>query len=47
MMPQPLIDTQILAAFSGARSPGFAMVEEYTGLRWIKANPAPTGWRAR
>jgi ribonuclease D len=49
LMPQPLIDTQILAAFCGRpMSWGFAsMVEEYSGWRWIKANPAPTGWRAR
>ncbi len=49
LMPQPLIDTQILAAFCGRpMSWGFAsMVEEYSGVALDKVNPAPTGWRAR
>jgi hypothetical protein len=49
LMPQPLIDTQILAASAGARCPG-ALRRWWKSIpawRWIKANPAPTGWRAR
>ncbi len=49
LMPQPLIDTQILAAFCGAQCPGASprWWKSIPGWRWIKANPAPTGWRAR
>lgn len=48
IMPQPLIDTQILAAFSGRPlSWGFAaMVEEYTGLALDKSE-SRTDWLAR
>ncbi len=48
IMPQPLIDTQILAAFSGRPlSWGFAaMVEEYTGLTLDKSE-SRTDWLAR
>lgn len=47
-LPQPLIDTQILAAFSGRPlSWGFAsMVEEYTGLALDKSE-SRTDWLAR
>lgn len=47
-LPQPLIDTQILAAFSGRPlSWGFAaMVEEYTGLA-IDKSESRTDWLAR
>lgn len=48
IMPQPLIDTQILAAFAGRPlSWGFAaMVEEYTGLV-IDKSESRTDWLAR
>ena len=48
VMPQPLIDTQILAAFSNRPlSWGFAaMVEEYTGLTLDKSE-SRTDWLAR
>jgi ribonuclease D len=48
IMPQPLIDTQILAAFSNRPlSWGFAaMVEEYTGLTLDKSE-SRTDWLAR
>ncbi|QOV70616.1 ribonuclease D [Citrobacter sp. BDA59-3] len=47
-MPQPMIDTQILAAFSGrALSWGFAaMVEQYTGVALDKSE-SRTDWLAR
>nr|WP_318381368.1 ribonuclease D [uncultured Enterobacter sp.] len=47
-LPQPLIDTQILAAFSGRpQSWGFApMVEEFTGLTLDKSE-SRTDWLAR
>jgi ribonuclease D len=46
-MPQPLIDTQILAAFSGRPlSWGFAaMVESIRAWRWI--SESRTDWLAR
>ncbi|HAT2206499.1 TPA: ribonuclease D [Kluyvera intermedia] len=48
VMPQPMIDTQILAAFSGrALSWGFAaMVEQYTGVVLDKSE-SRTDWLAR
>ncbi|MEG1212300.1 MAG: ribonuclease D [Leclercia sp.] len=48
IMPEPLIDTQILAAFAGRpMSWGFAaMVEEYTGLV-IDKSESRTDWLAR
>ncbi|MFK3712571.1 MULTISPECIES: ribonuclease D [Leclercia] len=48
IMPEPLIDTQILAAFAGRPlSWGFAaMVEEYTGLA-IDKSESRTDWLAR
>ncbi|MFW0767106.1 ribonuclease D [Trabulsiella odontotermitis] len=48
LLPQPLIDTQILAAFCGRpMSWGFAaMVEEYTGLTLDKSE-SRTDWLAR
>ncbi len=48
IMPEPLIDTQILAAFAGRPlSWGFAaMVEEYTGLV-IDKSESRTDWLAR
>ncbi|CAM3125786.1 Ribonuclease D [Klebsiella spallanzanii] len=48
LMPQPLIDTQILAAFCGRpMSWGFAaMVEEYTGVALDKSE-SRTDWLAR
>lgn len=48
MLPQPMIDTQILAAFCGrALSWGFAsMVEEFTGLA-IDKSESRTDWLAR
>lgn len=49
LMPQPLIDTQILAAFAAARCRG-ALRRWWKSLpawRWTRASPAPTGWRAR
>ena len=48
MQPQPMIDTQILAAFCGrALSWGFAsMVEEFTGLA-IDKSESRTDWLAR
>jgi ribonuclease D len=48
LMPQPLIDTQILAAFCGRPiSWGFAsMVEEYTGIALDKSE-SRTDWLAR
>ena len=47
-MPQPLIDTQILAAFCGRpMSWGFAsMVEEYSGVALDKSE-SRTDWLAR
>lgn len=49
MLPTPMIDTQILAAFTGRPlSCGFAtLVESFTGILLDKANRVPTGWRAR
>ena len=48
LMPEPLIDTQILAAFCGRpMSWGFAsMVEEYTGIALDKSE-SRTDWLAR
>lgn len=49
VLPDPLIDTQILAAFCGRPMSGALRrwLKSTPALRWTRASPAPTGWRAR
>ena len=48
-LPQPLIDTQILAAFCGRRCHGGSLPwwKSIPALRWTRVNRAPTGWPDR
>ncbi len=48
LMPQPLIDTQIRRPSAAAHVPGLRLDGgRVFRVALDKANPAPTGWRAR